>query len=338
MGADVTALCVCTVWALVTRVIRPVPLIEAGVVSICAFVGVPDDAGGLAAAFTFVLCHVGLCGSHGVPGSFMFCVTLAVVGAQSNLANTITAYGGGLLLAVAVCGVACLAFGRQSSMRRRLRMVDRRVERLTRYVPVRYLGSRLDDPVAACSLERIWLAAVFVDPEGFTHVVTRSALGDVEALVQSFVTQTTRVARQHDGVVMKLLGDGALIVFPQADGQIHEAVAKAAIRFATRIAGCRFGSAGFHDHGLAARVGVAVGECSLGDWGEADMLDYTVIGPPINLPSRLQSAAPSGGVLMCEATARLIGTTRSTRDPVSLWLPGLGAVTAVRVAGGDSVC
>ena len=50
------------------------------------------------------------------------------------------------------------------------------------------------------------------------------------------------------------------------------------------------------------KTGVASGYCSLGDWGGGGRLEYTVIGHPVNLASRLQGLAGTGELLLCERT------------------------------------
>ena len=53
------------------------------------------------------------------------------------------------------------------------------------------------------------------------------------------------------------------------------------------------------------KIGVASGYCSLGDWGGGGRLEYTVIGHPVNLASRLEGQAGAGEVLVCERTGLL---------------------------------
>jgi adenylate cyclase len=181
----------------------------------------------------------------------------------------------------------------------------------------------------------VWLVAVFVDMEGFTERSARLSLDVIEALVQAFVVSISAAARAERGVVMKLMGDGALVVFPAEDGAERKRAVAAAIRFAAQAVRMRMDtSQGAVPARLACamRAGIASGVCSLGEWGAADVLDYSVIGLPVNLAARLQGAAPSGGLLIDLRTANLM---ESPTGPVtSLWLDGLGPVRAVRVAAG----
>ncbi len=72
---------------------------------------------------------------------------------------------------------------------------------------------------------------------------------------------------------------------------------------------------------------MASGYCTVGDWGE-ERLDFTVIGAPVNLASRLQAHAGHGGVLVCESTAALVGQDLRLGAERALVLKGIGAVKA----------
>ena len=64
-------------------------------------------------------------------------------------------------------------------------------------------------------------------------------------------------------------------------------------------------------HGIAAtltaRGGVASGFCSVGDFGADDRIEYTMIGAPVNLASRLEGLAAAGEVWASQATCDLAG-------------------------------
>lgn len=339
-GGDLIVLPGVAIWVLLTREIRPGALTESVVVSLGAICGQPDIAVALAAGFTFVLCHVGLHGRRAFPGALLVVAALVLsstpVWPDDVLIEAVSAG----LLGAGVLGVADIAFGRHTSLRRRLQQSRRRIERLLRYVPVHYLGQRLDEPAMDCLLERLWMVVVMIDLEGFTAALVHWPLPRVESLVQSFVTRITVTAGRHHGAVVKLLGDGALVVFSEQPGRTRAQAAAAAVGFAADLRHCRFGAESGQpaDSSLGVRAGMAAGECSLGDWGAAEILDYSVIGFPVNLASRLQTAAQSGGVVVCPETARLLRGSDVHTVPLALWLPGVGAITAARVAVGDGVC
>lgn len=336
-GADGVVLFACSMWSLVTRVHTPPPTSEALFASACAAGGLPDLHLAIASGFTFGLCQIGLHGNRGIPGTVLFAGVLTFFADQAGAASVLLTTGSGVLLGAGVIGVASVAFGRQRSLRASIRRLSVRADRLAQYLPDLLVERLGYEPAAPCVLERVWLVAVFVDVEGFTERSAQLTLESIEALVQEFVISITRAARAERGVVMKLLGDGALVVFPAEDASGRNRAVSAAMRFARQAVRMPVGE-GAHSteqralRSCSLRAGIASGVCALGEWGASDVLDYSVIGLPVNLAARLQGAAPSGGLLIDLCTANLM---ESPTGPVtSLWLDGLGPVRAVRVAAG----
>ena len=139
----------------------------------------------------------------------------------------------------------------------------------------RYLQSFL--PAGCAQLAqgsgRCFLTVAFVDLVGFTK--TMEVLGDqvMSERLNDFFSEIHRRTSAQGGVVHKFIGDGALCVFPErANGN----AAQACIHSLQALT-----------HDYAVTVGVASGWCLMGAWGDAERQDFTVIGTPVNLASRL---------------------------------------------------
>ncbi len=138
----------------------------------------------------------------------------------------------------------------------------------------------------------IWLS----DMRGFTALADRlDPAGLTHLLNRFFDAQVPAIAR-HGGQVLKFIGDGLLAIFPVAAGDTDGAAACAAALDAAREA--RTGIAALEGAGAApgverVRFGLAlhIGAVLYGNIGGAERLDFTCIGPAVNLAARIEKLA-----------------------------------------------
>ena len=156
--------------------------------------------------------------------------------------------------------------------------------------------------------ERRVVSVLFADLVGFTSRSEHLDIEDVGELLNSYQQVLRDEVESCGGVVSDFAGDGMMAIFgaPKAHEDDPERVVRAAIGICERMgelaAGARAGG------GLRVRVGIASGE-ALVSFGGAREVDAT--GDIVNTASRLQTAAPPGGVLVDEAT--YAATTRVIR-------------------------
>ncbi|NTG46839.1 adenylate/guanylate cyclase domain-containing protein [Agrobacterium rhizogenes] len=158
-----------------------------------------------------------------------------------------------------------------------------------------YLGRRSAARVQAGSLSRgtgetIRAALLCADLRDFTALSEVTEPASMIAILDAWFDRVTGSVNAFGGEVLKFIGDGALAIFPVA-GTPAEACdaalqAAAAVRAGmTHLDGVR------QAQGLAPLpFGMALhfGEILWGNIGAADRLDFTAIGPAVNLASRLE--------------------------------------------------
>jgi adenylate cyclase len=141
----------------------------------------------------------------------------------------------------------------------------------------------------------IWLS----DMRGFTALADRvSPTALIELLNRYFDCQIPAIL-SHGGEILKFMGDGLLAIFPFRAEAEPQSVCDAALAAAAEV---RSAIAALRDwptlaEGTGPRYGLAlhIGELLYGNIGAANRLDFTCIGPAVNLASRLQDLAASLG-------------------------------------------
>src|SRR5712671_5898491 len=160
-----------------------------------------------------------------------------------------------------------------------------------------YVGNRAGEKILGGQIRRghnetmnaaIWLS----DLRGFTALSDRLPAENVVDILNQYFDCQVAAIRNHGGEVLKYMGDGLLAVFPideyvgdeqQVCGHVLEAAreSRASVEamqypFADGIERFRFG------------VALHVGKILYGNIGGGNLLDFTCIGPAINLAARLE--------------------------------------------------
>ena len=82
---------------------------------------------------------------------------------------------------------------------------------------------------------------------------------------------------------------------------------------------------------VAMRIGIHQGQAVVGNFGSNQRVDYTAIGPCVNMTARIESASEPGEVFVSEATAKLMGEGKTAEVGV-FELKGIeGKATLYRV-------
>jgi adenylate cyclase len=161
-----------------------------------------------------------------------------------------------------------------------------------------YVGQNAGERVLAGQIRRgfteqihaaIWLS----DMRGFTKLADRLApQALVDLLNRYFDCQVPPIA-DHGGEVLKFMGDGLLAIFPIGAGADAAAVCDAALKAAHEARAKVAALQATADDAEAVRFGLAlhVGDILYGNIGSGNRLDFTCIGPAVNLAARLEKLA-----------------------------------------------
>ncbi|HEX2907620.1 MAG TPA: tetratricopeptide repeat protein, partial [Phototrophicaceae bacterium] len=151
----------------------------------------------------------------------------------------------------------------------------------------------------------------------FEHLDPEYVLEIMDGALRVFTEAVGRLG----GMVARLMGDGLLAFFGAPVSKEDDAVRAvrcglAIVRAAHDYA--RLVEKRWHVNGFNVRVGINTGLVALGEVGSAAGSEYTAMGDTINLASRLEHAAPAGGVLISYDTYRHVRGVFEVRtlDPI----------------------
>jgi len=151
------------------------------------------------------------------------------------------------------------------------------------------LGGRIRRGHTESIVAAIWLS----DLRGFTDLADRMPGPDLIGLLNRYFDCQVPAIQAHGGEVLKYMGDGLLAIFPiKDDGATVCAAALAAARD-FRAEFSRLAATESEGPAAQLRFGLAlhVGELLYGNIGGGNRLDFTAIGPAVNLAARLEKLA-----------------------------------------------
>ena len=161
------------------------------------------------------------------------------------------------------------------------------------------------------------LTIFFSDIIQFTDLTDTMEPEKLAKVINSYLSEMTTIAVKSGGTIDKFIGDAIMVFFgdPETEGEVQDALkcVEMAILMRQRVEELQkhWKKMGVIN-GLGIRMGISTGFCTVGNFGSDLRLDYTVLGSPVNLAARLQSAADRNGILIDENTNNLINDVVQT--------------------------
>src|SRR5512146_1675877 len=191
-------------------------------------------------------------------------------------------------------------------------------------------GTQLAEPAAPSPAEeRKVVSVVFVDLVGFTAASEVADPEDVRARLRPYHARVKQEIERFGGTVEKFVGDAVMAVFgaPVAHEDDAERAVNAALRILSAIDELNEETPGLE---LAVRGAVNTGEAMVTLGARPAEGEGIVAGDVVNTASRLQGAAPVGGIVVGEATYRTTRdlfeyepldavTVKGKKEPLPIW-------------------
>lgn len=160
----------------------------------------------------------------------------------------------------------------------------------------------------------------FSDLRGFTELSDALSNEALIALLNDYFGALTRAVEEQQGETLKFIGDAMLAIYPIATASSGRKAAQRALASArsaqARIAEINLARKSAGQAVIQWGLALHVGEVHYGNIGGETRLDFTVIGPAVNLAARLQSlsARLGEGCVISDDFAALLRDRSELRD------------------------
>lgn len=150
------------------------------------------------------------------------------------------------------------------------------------------------------------ISILFADIVGFTALSERLPPRDLALLLNTFFEEMLVSVFDAGGTLDKFIGDCIMAFFGAPEPQKNHAqrAVISALGMLDRLE--RLNAKNILEHPLQLRIAINSGKAFVGDVGSSQRVDYTVLGPTVNLASRMEAVCPPGECVISEDTYRAL--------------------------------
>ena len=207
-------------------------------------------------------------------------------------------------------------------------------ENLSRYLPQHLIKeimhkddlSLLNGRAQPCSI-------LFSDVRQFTTLTEQLGASEIVALLNSYFHSMVDSIFKYDGVLDKFIGDAIMAVFgiPYANDMDSKNAIRAALDMYRQLDFLNEQRRLENKMPIKMGIGIGTGQVVSGNIGSEKRFEYTVIGDPVNLASRLEGATKKYGVniLVCENTYKKVRKEFFFREIDTILLKGKNVPTKI---------
>jgi adenylate cyclase len=143
---------------------------------------------------------------------------------------------------------------------------------------------------------------LFADIIGFTGLTEKMPPRQINMLLNQFFSRMTDIIFEYDGTLDKYIGDSLMAIFgaPIEKKDDAQRAVSAALRMRQELAVMNDNAE--KKEKFKIRMGINTGNVVAGNVGSPKRMEYTVIGNPVNVASKLESLAQPNQIIIGEET------------------------------------
>ncbi len=167
---------------------------------------------------------------------------------------------------------------------------------------------------------------LFSDIRGFTSMSERLAPGEIVQMLNEYFEIMVDIVFEYEGTLDKFMGDGMMAVFGsplEIDDAPMKAVA-AAVKMREALWEFNDTRRAENLEPMHMGIGIDTGHLVAGYMGSSKTMNYTVIGPPVNLAARLCGVARADHILISDNTLTHVSDRVDSEILDAVELKGIG--------------
>ena len=185
------------------------------------------------------------------------------------------------------------------------------MSKLSRYVSPQIYNNIVSKKKETVEPRRKKLTIAFIHIANFTDVSESFESEELTYWLNSYLTVVSEIVIKYGATIDKFIGDAVMLFFgaPHSDGVQEDALK--CVKMSIEI---QQAMKDFREHqrkeGILklfhAKIGISTGFVTVGNFGNSQRMDYTIIGGFVNLAARIEYASKEGEILIPEETYSLV--------------------------------
>lgn len=158
------------------------------------------------------------------------------------------------------------------------------------------------------------ISIVFADLVGFTEISERLLPTQIAELLNNLFEEMLQEVFAYGGTLDKYIGDCIMAFFGAPEPQPGHADRAVAAGKGMLARLQRLNANNFWQEPLQLRIAINSGKAIVGDVGSSQRLDYTALGPTINLAARMEPICPPGECVISETTYQMLSQSSEFQE------------------------
>jgi len=185
----------------------------------------------------------------------------------------------------------------------------KQMENLKKYFPTQIAEKLMEaDGEINLAHDRRKLTIFFSDLVGFTELSDSMEAEEITSILSEYLTCMSSIVYKYSGTLDKFIGDAIMVFFgaPTTEGIKEDAINCINMALDMQEKLIELNKSWDLLEPLTVRMGINSGYVTVGNFGSEMRLEYTIIGTPVNIASRLENVCTPGKILISHETAQLV--------------------------------